>query len=229
MKGGKFLILGPRQADPRENVTTHAAKYFVLHSPTYNICVFLRALDPDPKKAQQWNESVRLYPYSKRGNPPAIRILTPGGKAWNQTQPRGMTYWERLANIVNQEPVIERDRVMMGMLKPLGIEKGKPVKPDARQTEILTQAAFVGEGMAETITFAKRFNGAKYRPDTQWAYGLLGNPEQESEFYTQIDERTSLFFEGTGASKRDDDKDAGRRASLHWHAYGQRRQLACGR
>jgi hypothetical protein len=25
------------------------------------------------------------------------------------------------------------------------------------------------------------------------AYGLLGNPEQESEFYTQIDERTSVF------------------------------------
>jgi len=55
--------------------------------------------------------------------------------------------------------------------------------------------------MAKTTTFAKRLDSARYRPDTQWAYGLLGNPDQESEFYTQIDERTSLFYEGTGASK----------------------------
>jgi hypothetical protein len=97
--------------------------------------------------------------------------------------------------------VIERDRVMMGMLKPVGIEKGKSFNPDTRQKKLLEQAALVGEAMAKTITFAKRFDGARYRPDTQWAYGLLGNPEQESEFYTQIDERTSLFYEGTGASK----------------------------
>jgi hypothetical protein len=102
---------------------------------------------------------------------------------------------------LNQEPVQERDRIMMGMLKPLGIEKGKPFEPDARQKKLLEEAAFVGEAMAKTITFAKRFDGARYRPNTQWAYGLLGNPDQESEFYTQIDERTSLFYEGTGASK----------------------------
>ena len=29
----------------------------------------------------------------------------------------------------------------MGMLKPLGIEKGKPFKPDARQRAILEEAA----------------------------------------------------------------------------------------
>jgi hypothetical protein len=90
---------------------------------------------------------------------------------------------------------------MMGMLKPLGIEKAKPFQPDARQEKILEEGAFVGEAMARTITFAKRFDGALYRPDTQWTYGLLGNPEQESDSYTQIDERTALFYAGTGASK----------------------------
>jgi hypothetical protein len=45
-----------------------------------------------------------------------------------------MAYWELLAATINQEPVRERDRFMMAMLKPLGIEKGKAFKPDARQT-----------------------------------------------------------------------------------------------
>jgi len=185
-QGGKFLILGPGQVDPRETTGANAEskKYFVLRSPTFSVCFFFRSLDPDPAKGQQWIENLRFYSYDQRANPPASKILTPGGKPWSQTQPRGLAYWESLANIINKEPVIERDRVMMGMLKPVGIEKGKPFNPDARQKKLLEQAALVGEAMAKTITFAKRFDGARYRPDTRWAYGLLGNPEQESEFYT---------------------------------------------
>jgi hypothetical protein len=53
---------------------------------------------------------------------------------------------------------------MMGMLKPLGIEKGQPFEPDARQKQLLEDAAFVGEAMAKTITFAKRFDGARTAP-----------------------------------------------------------------
>jgi hypothetical protein len=60
-----------------------------------------------------------------------------------------MDYWERLADIINREPIHERDRFMLAMLKPFGIEKGKPFKPDARQTKILTEAALVGEAMAK--------------------------------------------------------------------------------
>jgi hypothetical protein len=36
----------------------------------------------------------------------------------------------------------------MAMLAPLGIEKGKPFKPDARQRKLLEEATFVGESMA---------------------------------------------------------------------------------
>jgi hypothetical protein len=176
MKGGTFLILGPGQSDPREPAATHPGsdQYILPHSPTNNVCFFLRSLDPDPHKAQQWTERIRLYPYSQRANPPTIKILTPGGKPGSQRQPRGMAYWEQLAAIINQEPVQERDRIMMGMLKPLGIEKGHPFEPDARQKTLLEDAAFVGEAMAKTITFAKRFDDARYRPDTQWGYGWSG-------------------------------------------------------
>src|SRR5580704_12898562 len=47
----------------------------------------------------------------------------------------------------------DRDRFCMAMLRPLGIEKGQPFKPDERQKKILTEGAFVGEAMAKADSF----------------------------------------------------------------------------
>ena len=38
--------------------------------------------------------------------------------------------------MINEEPPLERDRMMFGMLQPLGIEKGKPFQPTERQRKI---------------------------------------------------------------------------------------------
>jgi hypothetical protein len=82
------------------------------------------------------------------------------------------------------------------MLKPLGIEKGKPFKPDERQKKILTEAAFVGEAMAKAVDFDKRFQGAHYRPDTHWDYVIMLDPAQDLSDYSQLDERAAYFYEG---------------------------------
>jgi hypothetical protein len=42
---------------------------------------------------------------------------------------------------LNEEAVQPRDLQMMGMLRPLGIEKGKEFKPDAKTVAVLKQAA----------------------------------------------------------------------------------------
>jgi len=76
---------------------------------------------------------------------------------------RGMKYWERLADAINREPIFERDRFFLSMLAPLGIEKGKPFKPSARQKKILEQAVLVGEAMAKANGFAKRMKDVDTR------------------------------------------------------------------
>ena len=50
----------------------------------------------------------------------------------------------------------------MAMLKPLGIEKGKPFQPDARQRAILEEAARIGDAMGRVMLFdgPERFAGA---------------------------------------------------------------------
>ncbi len=89
----------------------------------------------------------------------------------------------------------DRDRFFMAMLKPLGIEKGKPFNPDERQTKILTEAALVGEAMAKANDFNKRFPRARYRPDSHWEYVILADPAQDLPGYSQLDERAAWFYE----------------------------------
>jgi hypothetical protein len=194
-KGGKYLILGPGQSVPQ------AEGYIVVHSPTMNVMTLLRNLETDPDKAERLQREIRLYPYAQRENPPANRVIRMDAKG-SMTQPRGLAYWERLADILNREPVQERDRIMMAMLRSIGIEKGKPFKPDARQKKILTEAALVGEAMAKANDFDKRqMPLARYRDGSHWDNALALDPSQEAEFYTQLDERAAWFYEAGATSK----------------------------
>jgi hypothetical protein len=84
------------------------------------------------------------------------------------------------------------------MLKPLGIEKGKEFKPDARQKAILEEAARVGEAMARTLLFdaEKRFTSAAAFPGTHWNWVVLMDYDQENDNppYSQLDERLHYMF-----------------------------------
>ena len=85
--------------------------------------------------------------------------------------------------------------MIMAMLKPLGIEKGKPLAPDDRQKKILEEGAQLGEMMAQSLAFANRDNGIRYRPDARWEYTITMDPSQEAATYTQLDERTHYFYQ----------------------------------
>ena len=196
-QGARFLLVGPGQEAPQVD------GYRVLRSRTLNTLLFYRVLETDLVKANALRTAVRIYPFSQRDNPPPTRVLTPKAEAEHrvQSQPPGLAYWERLAQALSFEPVEDRDRFFAAMLRPLGIEKGKPFNPDERQKKILTDAALVGEAMAKTSAFQNRMAN-RYRPDTQWEYLL--SPEiavdQDVEDSTQFEERTAIFYQGIGMS-----------------------------
>src|SRR4029450_3299099 len=84
--------------------------------------------------------------------------------------------------------------------RPLGLEKGKPFKPDARQTKILTDAALVGEAMAKANTADRRFAGVKYRDDAHWDFALQLDADGPDAFWNLLDERASWFYEAVSAA-----------------------------
>lgn len=195
-QGGKFLILGPNDPDMKPD------GYYVLRSPTNNVWSGQRGLDPDVAKAASLLGQLRIYPYSQKDNPTAVsKHIRPEGRKWAGQQPSGLAYWAVLAQLINEEPAIERDRILLAMLVPLGIEKGTPFNPDERQKKILEEAASVGELMARANGYAKQFPGSTVWPGKQWEYSLfLKETDQEAPNQTQLDERSSWFYEAVGVT-----------------------------
>jgi len=192
--GGKYLILGPGQE------VDDTSGYIVVQSPMNNILNGIRVLLPAPEEAKRLREAYQVYPYSKRADPPRTRIVSPGGKDWQGWQPGGLEYWRLVSKMLNEEPVHERDRMIVAMLKPLGIERGKPFQPDARQKKILEEAAVVGEAMARSLSYAKRQEEALMYPGRQWKNAILLEADQETKYHSALDERTAWFYEAVTLS-----------------------------
>lgn len=190
----KYLVLAPGQDVPAD-----VAGYAVRRSPTFNVFFGVRLTDPDPRGAKQALAALQLYPHAQRDNRPKQEIFDAGTTAWSGIPPRGMAYWQQLDDVIQREPIEPRDIFFHAMLRPLGLEKGKPFKPNARQAAILTDAALVGEAMAKANTAERRFAGSKYRPDAHWDFALQLDCDDPAAFWNLLDERASWFYEAVGA------------------------------
>ena len=139
-------------------------------------------------------KQTKVYPWSERSNPKPNTWLSVSEHAVNTIPTVGLEYWHSLSNFINDNPVEERDRFFMAMLKYLGIEKGKPFNPDERQKKILIEGAKLGDAMSRVTLFAPRIKGAEVWPDRSWKWAVLLKPDQRDEYYEQLDERLHWFY-----------------------------------
>ncbi|MBO6511977.1 MAG: DUF1254 domain-containing protein, partial [Roseibium sp.] len=186
---GKYIFAGPGQELPE------ADGYKGFSSPTNGVLFGIRLMPEDRETRMALLKEVKVYPWSERSNPTPRGYITPDGKPWMAAAPVGLEYWELLNDTIQHEPVFERDRFFMAMLKPLGMEKGKAFKPDWRQQRLLMEAAIVGEAMAKANDFHKRVETSHYRDDVQWEYATTANPDQRGDHYDHLDERAAWFYE----------------------------------
>jgi hypothetical protein len=190
--GGKYLIVPPG-SDIRE-----MRGYIVARSPSNQVWFAARALDRDPAAAEKVARSHKVYAWKQRDNPGDTKFIPVGSKDWASAHPVSLDYWKYLSEVIQPEPIEARDKVMLGMLVPLGIEKGKPFSPNERQKKILTDAAQLGELMARANAYDKRFANATVWPGKKWEYANMVELDQDNNFYTQVDERGSWFYEAIG-------------------------------
>jgi hypothetical protein len=194
-KGGKFLIL------PRDHEPVQPEGYYVVRTPGRSVFVGLRLLDADKEKAiRELIPGIKTYTWSPKGTGEPMAVRHAGDLKWSQMPPHGMAYWESLNKVVQTEPVMERDRLILAQLRFLGIEKGKPFSPDARQQKILEDAVIVGEAMAKANTSDKRVE-PPFWPGTNWKHALVVSVDQRTPGYDQLDERAAWFYEAIAVSK----------------------------
>src|SRR5262249_26240593 len=142
---GKALIIGPGQNPPGD-----ITGYHVIRMPTRFAFIGYRVLDRSEKdKLPPLN---KLYRYSERNNPPGPKLIN-APRDYIQSAPRGLAYWEAVNEIIQREPVEERDRFFTAMLRDLGIEKGKPFAPNDQRKKLLEDAALLGEEMSRALTY----------------------------------------------------------------------------
>src|SRR5215475_6489721 len=190
--GGKVLLLGPGHKAPN-----NVGGYHVVRMPTRFAFIGYRVLDRSEK--DKLTPLNKLYPYGERNNPPLPKVIA-ATKDYIQSAPRGLAYWEAVNELIQREPVEDRDRFFYAMLRDLGIEKGKPFKPDERQKKLFEDASLLGEEISKALVYEKRFIGNYYRPDARWQFALVLDPDQREDNYDQLDERSDWFYEAIGCS-----------------------------
>ena len=177
-KGAKFLLIPPGYKGDLP-----VKGYFITSSGMNDTTFFIRAfgVNNDISGAVALLKKVSIYPYSQRDSVKPNRFFDFAGKFINTLEPEGLEFWRLLSDVINNNPVQERDRSFMAMLKPLGIEKDKPFTPDERQKNILEEGARVAKAMAQTISFSPRFADVSYYPAQQWKNTLNFNTLQASQ------------------------------------------------
>jgi hypothetical protein len=187
---GKYVFHAPGTEAPQ----VKGAKIF--ESPTNSFFFGIRLLAVDEDQRMKDLAGVKIYPLAEMDNPPKTKVIEVNGRPWQGWQPRGLAYFETLADILLREPVAERDRFFMAMLKPLGIEKGKPFEPDERQRKILEDAALVGEAMAKANDFFNpRLEQSHYAKGSAWEIATTSPVDQRWETYDALDGRAAWFYE----------------------------------
>jgi hypothetical protein len=134
--GGKYLILPPNfEGEPPSG-------YIPLRPKTYGIYMLIRSIlasrsEKDRRAGDALVRQIRIYPLAKAANPPEPRFIDMTGKLYNAVVPYDDSFFDSLARVINEEPVQPRDLEMLGMLLPIGIEKGAKFDPDpATRTQL---------------------------------------------------------------------------------------------
>jgi hypothetical protein len=143
-KGGKYLFLPPgyNKAVP--------TGYLAQRPKTYHLYVALRPVSISGGTLAEgvaYSQRLKAYPLSQAGKPAPNRYIDAYPKAWDTLVKFDRSFFEDLATVVNEEPVQEKDLVMMGMLPTIGIQKGQPFKPDADANKALEPAVKLGYDM----------------------------------------------------------------------------------
>jgi hypothetical protein len=138
-KGGKYLILPPGYKDKVP------AGYFPMQSNTYQGYALLRSIlssgsEADVAEAVAYGKRIKFYPHFQAAHSPVTEFVDAIDVVYEANIPWDMRYFESLNRIVQTEPWLVRDKVMIDLLKSIGIEKGKPFKPDAKTQEVLKGA-----------------------------------------------------------------------------------------
>ena len=156
-EGGRYLILPPGRT--RESVADPDQYTKVVSTRTYGNWLIWRGFQVDGSPgpaAEQTRRLFRMYPLSAAAAPPAMTFVDISGTECCSIHRMDYGYWEELDGTIQQETLDGLDVETRGLLAAIGIQKGKPFRPDARMKAILEDGAKIGSVTARTLVARPR-------------------------------------------------------------------------
>ena len=204
-KGGKYLLL---PADYKGEIP---AGYLVYRLNTTSLTVPLRPVAKEgvsDEDVAAYSQTLKSYKLADAANPPKNRYLDAFPKKWNTLPTYDFTFFTDIDRVIQNEPVQERDKVMMGLLASLGIEKGKPFNPDAETKHAMLEGLQRAYDWMQKDLKATGASGRRYWENRQW--GVFNIPMDQAPlgfpFVTEdrllVDERSYYYFYATAIPKK---------------------------
>lgn len=201
-KGGRYLFLPPGHDGEVPD------GFLPVPLELFKVFIALRLIplgDASFAEAAGYAENINAYPLSEADNPPAGEYIDMAGKHLPTLPTYDMGFFAKIAKLIQEEPLLERDKVMGGMLASIGIEKGKAFEADAALEKALQQAVTDGHAYLEYMFEIPGYSSDTYWPDTQWLG--IRQPSEDGFVYDEgdyllLDERGSLFHWATFVPRR---------------------------
>ncbi|WP_087003982.1 DUF1254 domain-containing protein [Rhizobium sullae] len=195
-RGGLYLLLPP---DYDGQVPQG---YYTFTSPTYNVFLFFRTImpkgdkGPDPAPAVAAAEQTRVYPlWTSEKEVKPMEFPNGSGQDVNMMYPVDMSYWTKLKELVDYEPVAAIAPEVRGVLASIGIVKGQPFEPTDKQKELLQKAVETAPKMIMALRQDWRSDGRdRYYPDRQY-FNAWGSATSEwlQDSYLDVNQRATYF------------------------------------
>ena len=213
-KGGKHLILPPGYQGKVP------AGYHVGRSASNMVLIAVRSLpaNGDADAALAALRNIKIHALAS----PTLLLKFVDATNMDMKASAGpwednLMYWQKLNEVVNAEPMVERFGPMYGLLHDLGIGKGQPFQPDERMKGILERAAKMGRAQMMASAFASTRADRFAWPDRKWEWaGLVPNvAEFETLGGTDLEARDRWFIQAIVTSPAMFRRNAGA-GSLYW-------------
>lgn len=167
--GGRYVLLPPGYAEAVPEGFT------ALPSDTFGAYALLRSnlegrTEEEIARGRDYGMRVQVYPLAQADAPPPTVFTDAQEVRFDATIRYDASFFENLDRIVQSEPWLERDRLMIDYLRTIGIEKGQPFALDAGTTALLDTAAEEARAFLEA-RYDAGLEGF-FTPEGQWFFPI---------------------------------------------------------
>jgi hypothetical protein len=212
-KGGKFLVLPP---DHNGSVPEG---YLAAKSRTFCASVGVRGfqVDGSPGPTIDLIKTMKIYPFAQLNNAPSTVFFNASHQQIDTLFSDDARFFEDLAWIADYEPHEVFPSHERFQLASIGIEKGKPFRPDMKRKKLLDEAAHFASAVARTNSFASDDEARLVYPDRVWEWAFIGGSAfWDSQGYVNTDRRAGFAYIAIGMSPAMVEKHVGAGSQYLW-------------